>query len=589
MDNAEVANVLFDISRLLELEGEDAYRIRAYRKASDSIESMDGDINEYYREGRLRDIPGIGPSIAGTVAEILSTGKSGLYESLKKETPLELYEVMDVPGIGRKTALKIYKALGARTIDDFRRAAKSRRIRNIHGLGERTEQRILESIETYKNLRGEVMTPLFRARAIAADLMGYFEGCEGLERADVVGAIRRWKTLVGDVNIIAAAGDERRAIDCFCDTPVSRLVKSREQSCARIATRYRMDATLKTVSPDDYGLHMIFNTGSMEHLDQLTSYAAGQGVLLSHEGYYDNGERKTFATEECLYQSLGLEYIPAELREGKGEIEAASAGTLPDLIDIGHIRGDLHTHTAWSDGSSSLQEMTMAARARGYEYIAICDHSRSLHIANGLSVEKLRDQMVEIDELNDTLEGFTILKGSEVDILQDGSLDLPDDVLEDLDIVAGSVHINLRQEADVITRRVLNALENEYLTILAHPTSRIIGRREPMKLDMDRVIEAAVNHGKVLEVNAYPERLDLSDDNVRKAMDAGAMISIDTDAHSPQELDFMEFGVHMAMRGWATKSRTLNTLSAEALMEFLDRRNKGAKVTRGQRPTTRRI
>jgi DNA polymerase (family 10) len=556
---------------MLELEGDDAYRIRAYRKAAESVSSLVGDVNEYHREGRLRDIPGVGSGISGVIAELLSMGTSGLHEALKKETPPELHEVMEVPGIGRRTAIKVYKALGARTIDDFRRAAKSRRIRHIRGLGESSERRILESIERYRRIRGEVQIPIYRARAIAADLMGYFEGCEGLERADVVGTVRRWKALVGDVNVIAAAGDASRAIDCFCSTPVSQAVKDRGNSHARVITRYRVDATLEAVGAEDYGLHLVFGTGSREHLDQLIRYAGSQGVRLGHDGYYVDGERRTFQTEEGLYQSLGLEHIPPELREGAGEIEAASTGTLPELIDLKGIRGDLHTHTAWSDGANTIQEMAMAARARGYEYIAICDHSRSLQIANGLSTERLRDQMAEIDEINDTLEDFTVLKGSEVDILPDGSLDLPDDVLKDLDVVLGSVHVGMRQDPDVITRRVLNALENEHLTVLAHPTSRIIGRREPTGLDIDRVIEAALDHDKVLEVNAYPDRLDLSDENVRKAMDAGAMICIDTDAHSAQELGFMEYGVHNARRGWATRARTLNTLSTEALLEFLER------------------
>ncbi|OPY25744.1 MAG: hypothetical protein A4E28_02967 [Methanocella sp. PtaU1.Bin125] len=573
MNNKEVADILLDISRLLELEGEDAYRIRAYRKAAQSVESLDGDVNEYYRKGRLRDIPGVGESIAGTIAEVLDTGRSRMHEALKKDVPPELYEVVEVPGIGRKTALKIYRALGAKTVEDFRRAAKSRRIRKVRGLGDRTEQNILEAIDRYRKMREEVRVPIHRARAIARDLMRYFSGCQGLVCAGVAGSIRRWKTLVGDINILAVATDPEEIIRCFCENPLSKAVKERGSHHALITTRYRLDATLEVVSPEDYGLHLIWDTGSDGHLQCLAEHAAGRGVRLGRDGYYveATGERRAFADEESLYRSLGLEYIPPELREGRGEIESAKEGTLPDLISQEQIKGDLHLHTDWSDGANSIRDIAMAARARGYEYIAVCDHSRSLQVANGLSVERLRDQMVEIDRLNDTLEGFSILKGSEVDIMADGSLDLPDDVLADLDIVVGSVHTGMRQDADTITRRVLNALENEYLTILAHPTSRIIGRREPMALDIDRVIEAAVERDKVLEVNAYPDRLDLSDEHVARAMEAGAMIAIDTDSHSIPELDFMEYGVHNARRGRATKARTLNTLSYDALNAFLQR------------------
>ncbi len=574
MNNREVAEVLADIAKLLELEGDDAFRIRAYRRAAQSVEDLDGDVNEYYREGRLRAIPGVGESIARTIAELIGTGRSGTYEALKKEAPPELSAVIEVPGIGRRTALKVHQALGATTIEEFRRAARSHRIRKVRGFGERTEQKILAAIDRHLARQEEVRVPIDRARAIARDLMGYLGGCEGLARVDVVGSLRRWKALVADVNLLAASDDPERVIDGFCRSPLCRTVRERDGRHARVATRYRIDATLDVARPEDYGSRMVWDTGSREHLDGLRERAGGRGATLGEGGYVvgATGERRSFATEPELYAALGLEYVPPELREGAGEIEAARRGTLPALIEQGDIRGDLHVHTAWSDGSGTIQDMAMAARAMGYEYLAVCDHSRSLHIAHGLSVERLRDQMREIDELNDTLEGFTVLKGSEVDILADGSLDLPDDVLADLDIVVGSVHTQMRQEADAITRRVLRALENDYLTVLAHPTARILGGREPMALDVDRAIAAAKEHGKVLEVNAYPDRLDLSDANVRKAVEVGVMIAIDTDAHSAAELCFMEYGVHTARRGWATKARTLNTLSYDALREFLDRR-----------------
>jgi len=574
LNNEQVADVLFDISRLLELEGDDAYRIRAYRKAAENIEGLAGDINDYGRRGRLRDIPGVGESIARTVAELLDTGRSGLYETLKKEIPPELCEVIGVPGIGRRTALKVHSALGAKTVEDFRRAAASHRIRHVRGFGEATERKILEAIDRYRGQQGEPGVPIFRARAIARELVGYLAGCRGLARADVAGSLRRWQTMAGEVAVVAAAADPAGVGDCFCRTPISRTVREQGERHARVATRYRVDAALCVANPGDYGIRLLWETGSPEHLVQLARHAGERGVKLSSDGYVveATGERKTFPAEEDIYAALGLAYIPPELREGTGEIEAARQGTLPGLITQESIKGDLHVHTEWSDGADSVQDMAMAARAAGYEYVAVCDHSPSLHIASGLDVPRLREQMAAIDEINDTLEGFTVLKGSEVDILADGSLDLPDDVLAGLDIVVGSVHSGMRQEPDTITRRVITALENEHLTILAHPTSRILGRRQPTALDMDRVIAAAKEHGKVLEVNAYPDRLDLGDEHVRKAMDAGVMISIDTDAHSAAELCFMEYGVHVARRGWATAARTLNTLSYDALGEYLDRR-----------------
>ncbi len=564
MDNHEAAEVLAGIARILELEGEDAYRIRAYRKASRSIEALQGDINECYREGRLQEIPGIGRSIGELLAELLETGRSSLYESLKKEIPPELFEIMGVPGIGRKTAIKVHKALGATTVEEFEQAARMHRIRKLKGMGEKAEHRVLDAIERYR--RVETGIPLHRAKAIAEEAVHYLEDC-GFERIEVAGSVRRWAPLVSDVNLVAGPGP----VDCFLSSPLVAAVESSDRGRARVMTRYRVEATLEEADASNRGLELLFATGSRRHLEALTEHAAARGISLSREGYVDavTLEQRRFAAEEELYRALGLEPIPPELREGGGEVEAAAAGGLPGLIVGADIRGDLHVHSDWSDGANAIQDIAIAARAMGYEYVAICDHSRSLAIANGLTVERLRDQMAEIDRLNDTLEGFTILKGCEVDIKADGSLDMPDDVLEELDIVVASIHSGMSQGAEEMTGRVIAALQSPYVTILGHPTARILGRREPTRLDIDRAIEAAVDNGKVLEVNAYPDRLDLSDVNVRKAVDAGALISIDTDAHSLFELGFMEYGVHNARRGWAPKDSVLNALTYDGLLDFL--------------------
>ena len=572
MNNREVANVLADIARIMELEGEDTYKIRAYRKAAQSVSSLKGDINEYYSEDRLEEIPGVGKSIGELIAELLGTGESSFYETLKKEIPPELFEIMDVPGIGRKTAIKVHKALGVTTVQEFRQAAKMHRIRKLKGMGELKELKILDSIERYQRMEKETRIPLYRAMGVAKEAMEYLKDCN-VGHAEIAGSVRRYATMVSDVNLLGVSGTPQAAIDCFTRSPLVATVKASSDRKARVLTRYRVDSTLELVDPDNWGLHMVFDTGSEKHLEELVEYAADKGISLSHQGFVDavTLEHRKFATEQELYGALGLDFIPPELREGHGEVKAAAKHALPDLIERKDIKGDFHVHSSWSDGASPIQDVAMAARALGYEYVAICDHSRSLTIANGLSLERLKDQMEEIDRLNDTLEGFTILKGSEVDIKADGSLDLPDDVLEELDIVVGSVHTSLRQEPDVITHRVIKALESPYLTILGHPTGRILGGREPMALQMDEVISAAKANGKVLEVNAYPSRLDLSDENVRKAIDAGALISIDTDAHSLFELDFMEYGVRNARRGWAPKNKVLNTLSYDELLRFLSK------------------
>ena len=567
MNNHEVAGVLADIARLLELEGEDTYRIRAYRKAAQSMETLPGDVNEYYREGRLGDIPGVGKSIGELISELLGTGSSRFYEALKKEVPPELFEVMEVPGIGRKTAMRIHRALGVSTVNEFSRAARMHRIKKIKGLGEKAELRVLDSIERYRRRAAEARIPLYRAIAVAAEALGYMKDC-GFGRAEAAGGVRRWAPMVRGVSLVGAAGSEK-AVDCFMSSP---LVAVAEEGSMKVMTRYRVEAALDVADPSDWGLHLLFATGSEKHLEELIEHAALQGISLSREGFVDavNLKRRKFATEEALYGALGLAYIPPELREGRGEVEAAAGHGIPGLVERKDIRGDFHVHSNWSDGASSLQDIAMASRALGYEYVAICDHSRSLTVANGLSVERLRDQMEEIDRLNDTLEDFTILKGCEVDVRADGSLDMPDDVLVDLDIVVASVHSGMRRGP--VTERVVRALENPHVTILGHPTGRILGGREPMAMDMGEVIEVARANGKALELNAYPSRLDLGDEDVHRAVDSHVNIAIDTDAHSLFELDFMEYGVHTARRGWASRSSVLNALTYDGLLRFLNAR-----------------
>jgi DNA polymerase (family 10) len=574
MDNREVAEVLQDISRLLELEGADTYRIRAYRKASHSIFALEEDINALCHEGRLQEIPGVGKSIGELIKELLSTGKSQFHGELKKEIPPELFEAMRIPGIGKRTALKIYKALGVSSLDGIEKAARQHRVRNVAGIGAKLEKNILESIENFKKGSREHKVPLYRALAYAFDIIHYLKPCDAFDRIEIAGSIRRHEALVGNINFIAISNEPEKLLDHFCSLPVTVKVIERKGNFASIDTVYHINATLDAVNKDDMGLSMLFATGPEGHIAALERLAAEKGIDLDYSGFVNavTLERMHFTDEKDIYGSLGIQFIPPELRADGSEVKEALSGPIHEPVAIADIKGDLHVHTDWSDGADSIQSMAIAARARGYEYIAVCDHSRSLSIANGLSVERLREQISEIDRINESLEGFRVLKGCEVDIKADGTLDMPDDVLKELDIVVGSVHVSLRQEPEVITGRVLKAFENEYLTILGHPTSRIIGRRDPTLIDMDTIIEAAVTHGKVLEVNAYPDRLDLSDINVRKAMDAGAMVCINTDAHNSEELGYMEFGVFNARRGRAKPESVLNAMASDKLFEFLETR-----------------
>lgn len=559
MDNAGVASLLLDIARLLELEGEETFKIRAYRKAAQSVSSLEGDIGEYYRQGRLRTIPGIGPGMESIIVELFKTGRSEFYESLKKEIPPALYDVLAVPGIGRKTALKVHKALGIATVGEFRDAARMHRIRNVKGMGEKAEKKILASIDEYRRMEAATGVPIVRAVAITQDILSYFKDDERFISLMAAGDVRRKAPMSEDFAFVASAIDVEAAVKSFCSAPFVSSIKNKEPGHAVVGTRYRVDVSFNASEPEYAGLNSVLATGSNAHLEALQ--ALSPRICLDRTG---------FADEAALYASLGMQYVPPELREGRGEVEAALEGRLPRLIEKADIRGDFHVHSDWSDGAGTIAEVAMAARAKGYEYVAICDHSQSLTIAGGLTPDRLMRQIEEIDRINDTLEGFTILKGCEVDIRADGTLDMPDTLLDELDIVVGSVHTSLRQDPEVITRRVLDAFDTGYVTILAHPTSRILGRRSPTMIDIDRVIESAADHGVVLEINSFPDRLDLSDENVRKAVDAGAMLAIDTDAHALSEMGFMDFGVWNARRGWATADNVLNSMTFSRLLGYLD-------------------
>lgn len=559
MRNAEVAALLYSISELLELKGENTFKVRAYARAARAIEGMMEDIEDVAARGSLREIPGVGESIDWKIEEYLSTGKSGYYEELLGQVPAELHGLMKIPGIGHKTALLLNEKLGVRTIDELEGAAKQHRIRRIAGFGAKKEENIIKAIERYRQRSTRI--PLGTALPLAGRIIEALKGSGVIDRAEPAGSLRRRKETVGDIDILATSKDARAATEAFVHLPVVRTVLGKGTTKATIVTRDAIQIDLRILEDRSFGTSLQYFTGSKEHNIKLRDIARMKGLKLSEYDLEETGTGKKIycRTDDEVYVKLGLLPIPPEIREDTGEIEVALSGKLPGLVELKDIKGDFHVHTDWSEGTNTLEEMVEAARRMGYEYMAITDHSKSLGVAHGLSEERLLEQIDRINRLNDRLPDFHIFTGTEVDIRADASIDFPDRVLGQCDVVVAALHVGQRQTKREITGRLVTAMENEHVDIIAHPTGRIIGEREGYDVDMDALLDAAASTGTVLEINAYPSRLDLNDVNARKAKSKGVKLTVDTDAHSTEQLSLMEFGLNVARRGWLEKSDLVNT------------------------------
>jgi len=562
MRNAEVAALLYSVSELLELKGENTFKVRAYARAARAIEGMLEDIEEVAARGGLMEIPGVGESIAQKIEEYLATGKVGYYEELLKQVPAELHELMKIPGIGHKTALVLNDKLGVRTIDELDRAAKQHRIRRLPGFGAKKEENILKAIERYRQRSTRI--PLGTALPLARRIVEALKSSGVIDRIEPAGSLRRRKETVGDIDILATSKDAKTAIEAFVHLPVVKNVLGKGTTKATIVTRDAIQIDLRILEDKSFGTSLQYFTGSKEHNIKLRDIARMKGLKLSEYDLEEVGTgRKVYCrTDDEVYLRLGLLPIPPEIREDTGEIEAALSGKLPELVEIKDLKGDFHVHTDWSEGMNTLEEMVEAAKKLGYEYIAITDHSKSLGVAHGLSEERLLEQIDRIHRLNDTLSDFHVFTGTEVDIRADASIDFPDSVLRQCDVVVAALHVGQKQTRREITGRLITAMENENVDIIAHPTGRIIGEREGYDVDMDALLDAAARTGTALEINAYPSRLDLNDTNARKAKSKGVKLTVDTDAHSTEQLGLMEFGMNVARRGWLEKNDLINTRHA---------------------------
>lgn len=571
MNNAAIAQVFQDMADLLELKEENPFKIRAYQKAARTIESLPVELAQLMEEGRLREIPGVGEAISKKITELLTTGKLEAYEKLRAEFPTGIIELMTIPGVGPKTAMRLSKELGISNVDELEKAILEGKVASLYRLGEKTADNILRHIQTLR--RKDKRIPLGEALPVAEEIVAALRKQTGVSNLVPAGSLRRFKETIGDIDIMGTADDPESVIQAFVSLSQVDEVIAQGTTKASVIVKSGLKIDLRMEENDSFGSLLQHFTGSKEHNVALRERAVKQGVSLSEYGItvLKTGETEKFATEEDFYRRIGLQYIPPELREARGEIEMAEKKALPKLIEVSDIKGDFHVHTEWSDGHDSIETMASAAKARGYKYLAITDHSAGRGIAHGLNEERLRQQIAEIKEVDRKLKGFHIFTGIEVDIRSDGALDYPDELLRELDVVVAAVHSAMGQDRDRMTKRVIRAMENPHVDILAHPTCRLLGEREPIEVDIEEVFRAAVRTDTALEINAMPERLDLKDIHVLRAKELGVRLVISTDAHNPGQLDLIRFGVGVARRGWCEVKHILNTRSLSEVEAFLKR------------------
>ena len=556
--NADIAAVFEEIADLLEIRGDNPFRIRAYRNAARTVGELGQDLAALVARGRdLPKLPGIGADLAGKIAEIGRTGTCALLERLHRELPAAITELLRIPGLGPKRVKLLHDALKVDTVEALRRAAGAGRIRELPGFGEKTESRIREALAA----RGAASQRLKLAVAAqyAAALETWLGRAPGARKVTVAGSCRRMRETVGDLDVLVAAAVGGPVTERLLAYDEVKSVLARGQTRSSVTLKSGLQVDLRVVPPESYGAALHYFTGSKAHNIAIRRLGQARGLKINEYGVFRGTRRIAGDTEESVYRAVGLPYIEPELREDRGEIEAARRGELPRLLALADLQGDLHLHTRATDGHHSIREMALAARAAGLSYIAVTEHSRRLTVARGLDPQRLLKQMDEIDRLNDTLSGVTVLKGIEVDVLEDGSLDLPDSVLKGLNLVVGAVHSAFTLPRRRQTERILRALDNRYFTVLAHPSGRLLGERDAMDADWLRIIRAARQRGCFLELNAQPDRLDLDDVHARMAREEGVLVAVNSDAHSTFDFAHLRYGVGQARRAWLEPKDVLNT------------------------------
>ncbi len=553
MNNRAIAEMFETVADMLAIRGDHFHRVNAYRRAAENIRELNRDLNVFLAEDSLTSIPGIGATLAEKIEEMLTSDRLAFYDRLAQEIPPELVEMLRVEGLGPKRVKQIYDSLGITDLDQLSRVAQEGGLRQLSGLGAKSEARIITSIEALAR-HGDSRTPLGVAWPLANLIVGQLRDLAGVERVDVAGSLRRMRESIGDIDILVAADDAEPIMEFFCGLDNVEAILGRGPTKSSVILLNGVQVDLRVLPIARWGTLLSYFTGSKSHNVRLRELAVKQGLSLNEYSFtpQDGQSDILCADEQAVYATLGLPYIPPTLREDKGEIEAALKDELPVLVKVEDIQGDLHMHSSWSDGKMTIREMAKAARRRGLSYIVITDHSASLGIANGLTVDRLRQQAAEIRGLDDEFGPlFRILHGTEMEIRANGELDFPDEILAELDFVIASLHIGLRQSRQQIMERLLGAVQNRHVDMIAHPTGRLIPGRPGADVDMERLIQTAAGTGTILEVNANPQRLDLQANDVRRAIEIGAKIAINSDAHHADHFDFLQFGVATAQRGWA--------------------------------------
>ncbi|MFN8529467.1 MAG: DNA polymerase/3'-5' exonuclease PolX [Anaerolineae bacterium] len=573
LSNRQIADIFDTIADMLQIKGEIIHRILAYRHAADSIRELPRDLRAYAADGTLDEIPNVGKIIAEKIQELLDTHQLEFYERLKAEVPSGVVDILHINGVGPKKAKQFWDA-GLTTVDMVEQAAREGKLRDLGGLGAKSEAKILEGIEALRRRQSNTRIPLGIALPAAESILSRLLEMPESLKGSVAGSIRRGRPTIGDVDLLVCSETPVPIMDRFVTMPdVARVLGNGEKKSS-VELHNGLQVDLRVIPPARWGTALCYFTGSQAHNIRLRSMALLQGLSLNEHAFTReaDGTEILCDTEEAVYAQFGLPFIPPELREDWGEVETAQAGKLPTLITLSDIRSDLHMHTTWSDGGATAREMAEAARARGREFIVITDHSRGATIANGLSIERLMQQQAEIRALDAEMRPFRVFHGTEMEIKADGELDFPDEILKQLDFVVASLHVGLRQPRDQVTARLLNALRNPNVDLIGHPRGQLIPDREPADLDMDAVFEAARLSGIALEINASPQRLDLEAQYARRAAEMGIPICIDTDAHAVRELDQMRYGVITARRGWVEARSVINTWPLEQFEAWITAR-----------------
>ena len=569
MKNQLVAEIFYQIADLLEIIGDIPFKSRAYRRAAQTIENLDENIENIVKEERVRNIPGVGEGLAKKIKEIVETGGLEYFEKLKKEIPGSLATLINIPGVGPKKASVLYKKLGISKVEELKKACEQGKLRDLDGFGEITERNIIRGIKMLEKTSGRIL--LNMAYEDGYKYLEYLKKNKKIIDVDLAGSLRRMKETIGDLDILASSKHPTEVMDHFVEYPDVKNVLLKGATKTSVVLDDGIQVDLRVVKPESYGAALQYFTGSKEHNVKLRGIAIRKGYKLSEYGVFkkDTDKYVVGKNEREVYNKLGLQYIEPELREDRGEIEAAKKKKLPKLVGYGDVKGDFHVHSNWSDGSDSIEDIAVFAKKQGLSFIGVADHSQSLKVAFGLSEQDVSKKLKEIDKINNRFTKFRVLAGTECDIKADGTLDYDYKILKKFDFVCAAVHIRFKMSKDEMTKRIVKAMENKYVNILSHPTCRLIGRREPVELDIEKIIDTAVDTGTFLEINSFPDRLDLNDVHIRMAKERKARFAIGTDAHSLEHLRYIRFGIATARRGWLEKKDVLNTYSIKDIEKRL--------------------